>query len=74
MPVNRNIVDRTKFNDSIHLPFQLRIDDFQLTMQDVYDFFFDVNEHLIGKGLQRLDDMLRYHVRRTIGHANCESR
>ena len=59
MPVNRNIVDRTKFNDSIHLPFQLRIDDFQLTMQDVYDFFFDVNEHLIGKGLQRLDDMLR---------------
>lgn len=59
MPVNRNIVDRTKFNDSIHLPFQLRIDDFQLTMQDVHDFFFDVNEHLIGKGLQRLDDMLR---------------
>lgn len=28
-------------------------------MQDVYDFFFDVNQHLIQKGLQRLDDMLR---------------
>lgn len=28
-------------------------------MQDVYDFFFDVNSHLVGKGLQRLDDMLR---------------
>ena len=28
-------------------------------MQDVYDFFFDVNSHLTGKGLQRLDDMLR---------------
>jgi len=28
-------------------------------MQDVYDFFFDVNVLLSGKGLQRLDDMLR---------------
>ena len=28
-------------------------------MQDVYDFFFDVNSHLTGKGLRRLDDMLR---------------
>lgn len=30
-----------------------------MAMQDVYDFFFDVNSHLTGKGLQRLDDMLR---------------
>ena len=28
-------------------------------MQDVYDFFHDVNAHLTSKGLQRLDDMLR---------------
>ncbi len=28
-------------------------------MQDVYDFFYDVNVLLAGKGLQRLDDMLR---------------
>ena len=28
-------------------------------MQDVYDFFFDVNSFLINKGLERLDDMLR---------------
>jgi hypothetical protein len=28
-------------------------------MQDVYDFFYDVNSYLLGKGLQRLDDMLR---------------
>ncbi len=28
-------------------------------MQDVYDFFFDVNTFLVKKGLQRLDDMLR---------------
>jgi hypothetical protein len=28
-------------------------------MQDIYDFFHDVNTHLRSKGLQRLDDMLR---------------
>ena len=28
-------------------------------MQDVYDFFYDVNSHLSKKGLQRLDEMLR---------------
>ena len=28
-------------------------------MQDVYDFFFDVNSHLIARGLERLDDTLR---------------
>lgn len=30
-----------------------------MAMQDVYDFFYDVNSHLTRKGLQRLDDMLR---------------
>jgi hypothetical protein len=30
-----------------------------MAMQDVYDFFYDVNDHLTGKGLKRLDDMLR---------------
>ncbi len=30
-----------------------------MAMQDVYDFFHDVNSHLTVKGLQRLDDMLR---------------
>ena len=33
--------------------------DFDSAMQDVYDFFYDVNSHLVGKGLERLDDMLR---------------
>ncbi len=28
-------------------------------MQDVYDFFYDVNTHLQGKGIRRLDEMLR---------------
>jgi hypothetical protein len=33
--------------------------DFEMAMQDVYDFFYDVNLGLIERGLQRLDDMLR---------------
>jgi hypothetical protein len=40
-------------------PFELRREDFQLAMQDAYDFFFDVNFNLLGKGLQRLDETLR---------------
>lgn len=28
-------------------------------MQDVYDFFYDVNTNLVQKGLERLDEMLR---------------
>jgi hypothetical protein len=59
MPIARNNVDPSKFNPSALFPFQLRQQDFQMAMQDVYDFFFDVNSHLTGKGLQRLDDMLR---------------
>jgi hypothetical protein len=30
-----------------------------MAMQDVYDFFYDVNALLTQRGLQRLDDMLR---------------
>jgi hypothetical protein len=55
----RNEVDSTKFNQDAVLPYELRPQDFQMAMQDVYDFFFDVNSYLIKKGLQRLDDMLR---------------
>ena len=47
------------FNKDAKLPFQLRLKDVELAMQDVYDFFYDVNTALTGKGLQRLDDMLR---------------
>jgi hypothetical protein len=59
MPVVRNTVDQAHFNRALALPFNLRSADFQLAMQDVYDFFFDVNTLLEGKGLERLDDMLR---------------
>src|SRR5260370_1930956 len=59
MTVRRNQVDRSRFNREGVLPFQLRLDDFALAMQDVYDFFYDVNVGLVERGLERLDDMLR---------------
>jgi hypothetical protein len=59
MAIVRNQPDLSKFNSEANLPYELRIADFQLAMQDVYDFFFDVNTLLTRKGLQRLDDMLR---------------
>jgi hypothetical protein len=59
MPITRNSIDPTKFNTSAVLPFELRLKDFELTMQDVYDFFYDVNVGLVDRGLEHLDDMLR---------------
>jgi len=59
VPIERNIVERTKFNKLAQLPYELRLRDFEMAMQDVYDFFFDVNSYLAKKGLQRLDEMLR---------------
>ena len=59
MPIERNTVERSKFNKMAQLPYELRLRDFEMAMQDVYDFFFDVNSYLAKKGLQRLDEMLR---------------
>ncbi len=59
MPVIRNTLDSTKFNPAAELPYELRLKDFELAMQDIYDFFFDVNSSLVARGLERLDDMLR---------------
>lgn len=55
----RALVDRSKFNNNAELPFQLRLGDYEQAMQDVYDFFYDVNNLLSSKGLHRLDDMMR---------------
>lgn len=59
MPIERNSVDVARLNPNALLPYELRTHDFQMAMQDVYDFFYDVNGHLAAKGLQRLDEMLR---------------
>lgn len=57
--MEKNRPDLEKFNKSAVLPFELRLKDFEMAMQDIYDFFYDVNTGLARKGLERLDDMLR---------------
>lgn len=52
-------IDKTAFNPKPVLPFELRISDFEHAIQDIYDFFYDVNTLLSEKGLHRLDDMMR---------------
>src|SRR2546422_11592132 len=59
MAIRRNQVDEAKLNSDAVLPFELRLKDFAMAMQDVYDFFHDVNVGLVERGLERLDDMLR---------------
>ena len=59
MPAERNRPKHESFNQSAQLPYELRLQDFEIAMQDVYDLFFDVNSGLLEKGLERLDDFLR---------------
>ena len=59
MPAKRNRPKRDCFNRNAGLPFQLRLEDFEIAMQDVYDLFYDVNTGLLQKGLERLDDFVR---------------
>lgn len=59
LAIQKNSVGVSAFNAAAVLPFELRLKDFELAVQDIYDFFFDVNSALTGKGLQRMDDMLR---------------
>lgn len=59
MPVPRNTVRQNCFNPKAILPYNLRLKDFEMAMQDIYDFFYDINKGLTRRGLLRLDDMLR---------------
>lgn len=59
MAVVKQTPKADSFNAAANLPFSLRLEDFRLAMQDVYDFLYDVNLLLVGRGLERLDDMLR---------------
>jgi hypothetical protein len=57
--VKKAAMDPKGFNEHLKLPYNLRIDDFRVAIQDVYDFFFDTNQFLVEKGLSRLDDFIR---------------
>ena len=43
MSLIQNEVTTKCFNRDAKLPFGLRLKDFEMAMQDVYDFFYDVN-------------------------------
>jgi hypothetical protein len=51
--------DSTKFNQAARLPYELRLADFELAMQDIYDLLFDINAALLSRGLLRLEDTVR---------------
>ena len=55
----RNHVDPDKFNQEAMLPYSLRLLDFEIAIQDVYDLFHDINGLLLERGLKRLEEMLR---------------
>lgn len=59
MSLYRNQINPEFFNAEATLPFELRLKDFDMAMQDIYDFFYDINSSLVERGLLRLDDMLR---------------
>lgn len=59
MHLKREEPNEQFFNRDASLPYQLRLKDFSLAMQDVYDFFYDVNRNLLARGLKRFDDFLR---------------
>lgn len=56
--VTRQTIDG-RFNEDRDLPYELRLKDFEIAMQDVYDFLYDVNSHFQAKGLPRLEEVLR---------------
>lgn len=57
--IRRAAVNPNNLNRNAVLPYELRLLDYQSAMQDVYDFFFDVNTFLRARGLARLEETLR---------------
>ena len=58
--IQKSVVNPKWFNPKpLFLPYSLRTSCFAEAMQDIYDFLHEVNTLLLGKGLRRLDDMLR---------------
>lgn len=52
MHIVKNTVDESCLNPEAVLPYELRLKDFEMAMQDIYDFFYDVNSSPMKKGLQ----------------------
>uniref|UniRef100_A0A7C9JEV0 Restriction endonuclease n=1 Tax=Muribaculaceae bacterium Z82 TaxID=2304548 RepID=A0A7C9JEV0_9BACT len=50
--------DTRFFRRDAVLPYNLTVDNFAATMNEVYDFMHDVNTAMVSKGWQRLEDFL----------------
>jgi len=46
------------FNDGTALPYGLRVAEVKAALDDVYDFLYNVNRFLVGKGWDRLEETL----------------
>ena len=53
MAIIRNKANINKFNPNATLPFELRPQDFQMAMQDVYDPFAVAKPRLLRRGYKR---------------------
>lgn len=59
MSVKKAKVEQRAFNQDIELPYNLRLSDFKSTMEDIYEFMFEMNEGTVNKGWGRLEDALQ---------------
>ncbi|HEX7051409.1 MAG TPA: hypothetical protein VF188_14475 [Longimicrobiales bacterium] len=48
-----------EFNAGAELPYQLRLGDFRLALQDIYDLLYDINTALLARNLPRLEEIVR---------------
>jgi len=46
------------FKNAIELPYGLRVAEIKAAVDELYDFFYNVNGFLLGKGWERLEEML----------------
>jgi hypothetical protein len=59
MPIAKAQINDDWFKPGAVLPFNLRVEDVRHTMQDIYDFLYDVNSFLRDRALPRLEETVR---------------
>ncbi len=47
------------FKNAVDLPYGLRVAEVKAAIDEIYDFFYNVNGFLVGKGWERLEEMLQ---------------
>ena len=57
--LTRAVPQGSALNPAAVLPYSLRLADFELAMQDVYDLLFDINTALMGRDLRRFEETVR---------------